>query len=384
MNKQHIDEAADFLTVRTAPEYATAAMCAFKQGQFQKAEQCLQLAILQEPDNAQWQLELARLQRLHNPMLARKAFDTAQSLGSIDAELEAAALYAKAGTIEYLPPAALWHVDRLDIAVKLLFAQHHLSLLDGCKTDAESFYTRHIFHRTKGNEPGSLSKSSVEDYESSFKALIESIKSDGFKDEFAIPVNCQGKILNGAHRLAAALALQLEQVPVVRMPPPRKNWEWGMAWFLNQDFNPVEINQLIQLWANAHPDQIGLLIVEHAGSAIPPTLMIELAQRFPLLAWRDLHPAVAPSLLPSDISPLPTGSWRYVLVSGDVQELQNFSIRQNQQYAYLDCKVISGASSAAWISSLLDENILASWHPQRVPPADNASSIAMWTCYADK
>lgn len=362
---------------------ANKAVQRLKQGQLHEAEQLLKQALTLQPDNAQWLLELARLQRRYDPDQALGAFEAARQLGSVDAELEAAALYAKPGVIEYLSPAVIWQSDRLDIGAKLLFARNYLSQKQDTTTEAMAFYDRHILLRTGGKEPGSLRKTSLEDYQQSFITLIESIRLNGFKEEFAIPVDNDERILNGAHRLAAALALRLEKIPVVRMPPAWKGWEWGMAWFLNQGFTPAEINLLLQLWVEAHGNQVGLLIIEHSGNGVPPVVMSELAQQFSLLAWRELNPISSPLSLPENFLCLPKGPWRYVLVNTKGQDLQTFAIRQNKKHTgSLHCSAISGASCQALLDCLLNESIVASWHPDCVRPTDNSSSMAMWTRYA--
>ena len=58
-----------------------------RQGLHNQAEQCLKQAITLDPSNPQWHLELARLQRLHDPYLAKAAYEAAQSLGSPNAIL---------------------------------------------------------------------------------------------------------------------------------------------------------------------------------------------------------------------------------------------------------------------------------------------------------
>lgn len=355
-----------------------------RQGLHNQAEQCLKQAITLDPGNPQWHLELARLQRLHDPYLAKAAYEAAQSLGSPNAIFEASALYAEANSIEYLPPQALWHVDRLDIGAKLLFARDYLGSSSVRMTDTFGLYRKHILQRTQGREPESLTKTSLADYERCFMALIESIKAEDFKDEFAIPVDSEGKILNGAHRLSAALALQLDRVPVIRMPHPWKGLEWDMAWFLNQTFTPAEINQLLLLWIQAHPDQAGLLIIEYDGTGVPNELMLELKQQFSMLAWRDLHPAIPLSpFFPEDSSPLPQGPWRYILLDANEHTLHAFSARQNEQNApRLHCQAIFGDVCRAWTSSLLDEAIVSSWHPKCAHNPGNMSAIAAWTRYS--
>ncbi|WP_188381896.1 FkbM family methyltransferase [Oxalicibacterium faecigallinarum] len=369
----------------SASQPGESAMLLLKQGKEKEAEAYLHQAVRLQPSNAQWHLELARLQRLHDRERAKKTYGIAQSLGSINAEFEVRALSEAPGAIEYLDPNEIWQTDRLDVAVKLLFAR---SLLNPAATKADiahALYRRHILHRTNGVEPESSSKTSQEDYELCFQGLLASIQKNGFPDKFAIPIDCNNRILNGAHRLAAALALQLDRVPVVRMPPTWHALDWGMAWFLRHDFSPEEINLLLGLWADAHPDQIGLFVIEHWGSGVPEDCMHELHREFPLLAWRDLHPTVALTSLSHQETP-PRGPWRYVLVNKrEEATFRTFATSQNEKYAHrLHCRALSGDASLTWITQLLDEPTVASWHPESPSRASNASSIASWMRYGEQ
>ncbi len=365
-----------------AAEYANRAISLMGRQSLAQAERYMSQAIELEPENAQWHLEMARLQRLQSPEMARQAYARACTLGSPCATFEAAALYAIPGVVEYLSPLSLWKADRLDIAVKLLYVRAYLNPTGDQADDARALYRRHIVQRTNGREPESLGKTCFEDYERSFIALIESIKAEGLQEACAIPVDGEGRILNGAHRLAIALALGLESVPVVRLPPPWKGLEWGMGWFLHYGFKPAEINRLLQCWIEAHRDQAGLLIIEHFGSGVALELMAELAQRFQVLAWRDLCPDVE-SFSPLCESPaLPRGPWRYVWVDATERALHAFSVRLNEQYAgRLRCQAFFGASAQAWMPGLLDEGTVAAWHSTSAVPALDASSISLWTGY---
>ncbi|TBU93900.1 FkbM family methyltransferase [Phytopseudomonas dryadis] len=365
-----------------AAEYANRAISLMGRQSFAQAERYLSQAIELEPENAQWHLEMARLQRLQSPERARQAYATACALGSPCATFEAAALYAVPGAVEYVSPLSLWQADRLDIAVKLLYVRAYLNPTGDQADAARALYRRHILQRTNGREPESLGKTCLEDYERSFIALIESIRAEGLQEACAIPVDGEGRILNGAHRLAIALALGLKSVPVVRLPPPWKGLEWGMGWFLHYGFKPAEINRLLQCWIEAHPDRAGLLIIEHFGSGVAVELMAELAQRFRVLAWRDLCPDVKPSSPLCGSPALPRGPWRYVWVDATERALQALSTHLNEQYAgRLRCLALFGPSARAWMQDLLDEDTVAAWHSTSAVPASDASSIALWTGY---
>jgi len=362
-----------------AAEHIQIAMQLLRQGLRDKAEQHIAKAATLEPDNAQWPLELARLQRAYDKELAWKSYEAASQLGSANAQFEAIAMRTADGSHEYLRPEEIWQADRLDVSIKLLLARHILNASEIEDEQINDIYKRHILQRTQGKEPESLGKNCLDDYQKQFRQLINSIRSEGFSDEFAIPIDTHGRILNGAHRLAAALALQLDRVPVVRMPSSWNGLEWGMGWFLQNGFSPEEINLLLQQWIDAHPDQTGLLIVEHFGSGVPEQLMVDFYQQFKLLGWRDMFPStpLSPALTPN-----PRGPWRYILAAGASSDFKEFSARQMEKHGYrLNCHAVTGDQASVWTKHLLDEQVLSNWHPDHKIPPDK-SSLKAWTRFS--
>jgi hypothetical protein len=73
-------------------------------------------------------------------------------------------------------------------------------------------------------------KLSVDDYVSSALELLESMQA-GYNFEFPIPVDLNGELLNGSHRVACAIALGIDDIPVVT--ESRHVWApaWDDAWF---------------------------------------------------------------------------------------------------------------------------------------------------------
>jgi hypothetical protein len=74
-------------------------------------------------------------------------------------------------------------------------------------------------------------KRNIDDYLASAVWLFQSMGNDGFDTEHAIPIDPDGELLNGSHRVACALALGIEEIPVLNMPG--KVWApaWDAAWF---------------------------------------------------------------------------------------------------------------------------------------------------------
>lgn len=363
-------------TASLAAEYARRAVALSTPTHAATAERYLRNAIDLEPGNPQWHLELARLQRMNGPDMARQAYATACSLGSPCAAFESAALYAAPGGIEYLPPSSIWTADRLDIAAKVFYVRAYLDPAGPLSDSDRDGYRRHIFERTAGREPESLGKTTLDDYERCFIALIESIKTEGFQRAGAIPIDDEGNILNGAHRLAVAIGLGHESVPVVRMPKARRGPEWGIRWFLQHGFKPAEVNRLLHAWVESHRNRACLLILQHGDGV--DGLMAELVQRFKILGWRALCPTAKPGL----VADMPEGAWRYVWVDAGEADVQAFMAQNNVHgKGRLPVRIFSGSAALALAPLLFDEDTISSWHPGASAAEADCSSVALWTRY---
>ena len=109
--------------------------------------------------------------------------------------------------LETLEPNALINKSRFDLNAKLLF-------LDGFKRnnyDYEDLYYSFINAFTLGtfNEPGNTYKNNFEIFKETFKEIFNSINNEEFNsNKSIIPISREGIILNGSHRLAAAINLK--------------------------------------------------------------------------------------------------------------------------------------------------------------------------------
>jgi len=137
--------------------------------------------------------------------------------------------------MEHRNPTSLLTVNRLDVFLKKLYFD---VIGNRRKADADlivASYRKHIILRTGGVEPPDLNNSAhhvvkqgVQDYELEAHRLLQSIETNGFLQEWAIPISNDLLLLNGAHRLAAAISIGLVEVPIVRRQAGAK---WGIEWF---------------------------------------------------------------------------------------------------------------------------------------------------------
>lgn len=87
-------------------------------------------------------------------------------------------------------------------------------------------------------------KWSVDDYVAAAGALCASMANRGFIPECAVPIDPDGELLGGAHRVACALALGIEEVPVVRKETPAWAAPWGYAWFVANGMAADDLERL--------------------------------------------------------------------------------------------------------------------------------------------
>jgi hypothetical protein len=140
---------------------------------------------------------------------------------------------------------------RYDLAIKWRMFQH---LLTGDDPDAIRIYRWSIATRKASNARlglGMDGKADTDAYIETAAALCASMALRGFIDipEWRIPVDPNGELLGGAHRVACALALGIEEVPVVRMPQTVWAPPWGEAWFIENGMDEEDLERLRQDWA---------------------------------------------------------------------------------------------------------------------------------------
>lgn len=111
-------------------------------------------------------------------------------------------------------PVSLVSPLRFGLTFKHIYAQHYL--LGGKSAYPERQYRAHLTAMTNGTHAeDDGSKSSPDDYVKSFDALLTNMREHGFRTDKPIPVDAHMTAMDGGHRIAAALALNLP-VPVLK------------------------------------------------------------------------------------------------------------------------------------------------------------------------
>lgn len=156
-------------------------------------------------------------------------------------------------------PISLIDENRLDIIVRYLYAQAILS--NDCIEQYKGLYFKLIKAINKGVEPLNNgiyacfsqydSKSTLDEFDEAFKAIIESINNNGFKKEFFIPLGNDNKSVNGAHRIAAALAIGIDVyvVKFEQIDASKMCYTYNEEWLRNNDFSDDELEDIINAYS---------------------------------------------------------------------------------------------------------------------------------------
>ena len=151
-------------------------------------------------------------------------------------------------------PINLIDENRMDIIVRILYAKEIISESPGI---GEELYEKMFLAMNDATEPTDHflfryfsdydGKKGIESFKSAFKQLIISMREEGFKKEGFIPLNSYGRMINGSHRCAAAVALD-KRVWVRRYPIDGvriADHYFGKEWFIEKGFTKGEVNLLL-------------------------------------------------------------------------------------------------------------------------------------------
>ena len=205
--------------------------------------------------------------------------------------------------LQCVPANCVLNRCRLDVVLKYLFFR---SLTGLERRDVwEPFYRKHILERTKGFEPRDSfqkrvsSKRSVDDYVTACETLLQSFQSGGFDANFPVPVSSEDKLLNGAHRLACALATNQ---PILIAPGQLgSSRPWGFQWFADRAYPPELLAALLYHYAHLTTKAIGVLILWGPTAAGWSQILTGLKEQVGIVGWLDFclesNPAAFQSLV---------------------------------------------------------------------------------------
>lgn len=191
---------------------------------------------------------------LDDPDFPRRAPDLAlAACADLDALLGRPPIDSGALVVD---PRALLLGQRLDIIVKYLYARQRLGLIPrNTDIDAKRLYVQHIHLRTGGQEPGDEGrKGSIQDFVGQFDALIDIMAVNGFDPAHPVPISSEdGLPLNGAHRIATALAVGCD---IAVSTAPKSGGLWNMDWFRRHGYMREDRNLLLRTLAEIKPEHV--------------------------------------------------------------------------------------------------------------------------------
>lgn len=144
-------------------------------------------------------------------------------------------------------PRSLLRANRMDVAIRYLYAKE---LLQGIENGEGCHLYEKFFETVGAKEPVSNKifayfsdyeqKEGIDAYKTAFQKLIFSMKEHGFEKEYFIPLDKHGELVNGAHRVAAAMALDTP-VWVVDFPLFEGfHYDFSYAWLEDNGFDQRE------------------------------------------------------------------------------------------------------------------------------------------------
>lgn len=167
-----------------------------------------------------------------------------------------------------IDPTELFTFKRIDLVVKYLYAKEILEskkygdnyYLTECYKD---LYIRHILMRTMGKEPydqfrkEESDKQNIDQYINEFKNLINSLENNGFDMSYSVPATTNGLLLNGAHRVAAAKALN-KQIYVNMV---EKGVAWDFDWFVKNGFNTEDRQRILKGFIDLNSSRCAIFVI---------------------------------------------------------------------------------------------------------------------------
>ncbi len=121
-------------------------------------------------------------------------------------------------TVRKMSPVSALNSSRLDVMARYIYAKSKIAGKGTewgryCYYDLIRAWTQD-FKLPPPYEPG---RYSMQDYWDQFNALIDSVSSKGYDPSTSIIPTCQNTLVDGAHRLAASLALRIENVSTIEL-----------------------------------------------------------------------------------------------------------------------------------------------------------------------
>lgn len=156
-------------------------------------------------------------------------------------------------TLVQVNPKEFLSKNRLDLCVRYLLAKDILNGINNDKT--LSLYSRMLLSRNTALEGegffNEYQREGTREYIDSVRKLCTSMRQKGFDKDKFIPVGDNGIFLNGAHRVATAMALE-EKIWVRHFDGQNGRTDYGMKWFEDNGFNCEDKIRILRAFADLY------------------------------------------------------------------------------------------------------------------------------------
>ena len=93
-------------------------------------------------------------------------------------------------------------------------------------------------------------KTNIEHWLKGAKELSDSMYKNGFLAQHALPIDSNGELLNGSHRLACAIAYNLPDVYTWEVEKEAWAPPWDYDWFIANKCPEVDLKRIVSDWEN--------------------------------------------------------------------------------------------------------------------------------------
>ena len=199
-------------------------------------------------------------------------------------------------SVHSIHPLELVTPRRLDLICKSLYLRQLRSSTDSTEpgpSQAAQLYEKHITLRTGGLEPpdpfhcqpDAVEKRSVADYVREARHLLASLSTNGFDPGAPVAYFADGTLGNGAHRISAALALD---IPIVAKLHEGHGTAWNFNWFVQNGFTTEELQQLLYWYVRLKADDVAVFVCYAPAKKHWDSLAQTIAEAFYLVGQMDI------------------------------------------------------------------------------------------------
>lgn len=190
--------------------------------------------------------------------------------------------------LEQINPVELLSARRLDLVVRYLLAK---DIKNNIRNDANlSLYTRMILARGNAHEGkdyfSEYSREGTREYIEAFKKVCQNMKDLGFDKRKFVPVGDNRVLLNGAHRTAAALALE-EKIWAKYYRDQQGNTDFGIEWFEKNGFNWEDKIRILRGYADLYK-KCGIMLLFAPCMEHWDYLQMQLAKKMTIVGTVEL------------------------------------------------------------------------------------------------